>query len=110
MRTAAPIRSSKPPGVLEAGAPHRQSQLGDDVEPAHPLRAECKSDVNEAMRIADLLAHSLSRSSFVPPAAIQELRNPRTSRQLVCEISQCSCGLPFWPKAGNRQKEEPRIS
>lgn len=35
-----------------------------------------KSDVNDAMRNADLLAHSLIRSSFVPPAAIQELRNP----------------------------------
>lgn len=74
MRTATPMRSSKPPGVLEADAPHRRSQLRVDVEPASmPGR---KSDVNDAMRNADLLAHSLIRSSFVPPAAIQELRNP----------------------------------
>ena len=31
-----------------------------------------KTDVNDAMWIADLLAHGLIRSSFVPPAPIQE--------------------------------------
>jgi transposase len=31
-----------------------------------------KSDVNDAMWIADLLAHGLIRSSFVPPTAIHE--------------------------------------
>ena len=31
-----------------------------------------KTDVNDAMWIADLLAHGLIRSSFVPPARIQE--------------------------------------
>jgi transposase len=50
-----------------------------------------KTDVNDAMWIADLVAHGLIRSSFVPPAAIQELRDlTRTRKQLVREISQHS--------------------
>jgi transposase len=45
--------------------------------------------VNDATRIADLLAHGLIRSSFVPPAAIQELRDlTRTRKQLTREIAQ----------------------
>lgn len=48
-----------------------------------------KTDVNDAMWIADLLAHGLIRPSFVPPARIQELRDlTRTRKQLVREISQ----------------------
>ncbi len=48
-----------------------------------------KSDVNDAMWIADLLAHGLIRSSFVPPAPIQELRDlTRTRKQLVREAAQ----------------------
>lgn len=48
-----------------------------------------KTDVNDAMWIADLLAHGLIRSSFVPPARIQELRDlTRTRKQLVREIAQ----------------------
>ena len=48
-----------------------------------------KSDVNDATWIADLLAHGLIRSSFVPPAPIHELRDlTRTRKQLVREISQ----------------------
>lgn len=48
-----------------------------------------KTDVNDAMWIADLLAHGLIRSSFVPPARIQELRDlTRTRKQIVREISQ----------------------
>lgn len=48
-----------------------------------------KTDVNDAMWIADLLAHGLIRSSFVPPARIQDLRDlTRTRKQLVREISQ----------------------
>lgn len=48
-----------------------------------------KTDVNDAMWIADLLAHGLIRSSFVPPARIQQLRDlTRTRKQLVREISQ----------------------
>jgi transposase len=48
-----------------------------------------KTDVNDAMWIADLLAHGLIRSSFVPPTPIQELRDlTRTRKQLVREIAQ----------------------
>lgn len=48
-----------------------------------------KTDVNDAAWIADLLAHGLIRSSFVPPQPIQELRDlTRTRKQLVREISQ----------------------
>jgi transposase len=48
-----------------------------------------KSDVNDAMWIADLLAHGLIRGSFVPPAPIQEVRDlTRTRKQLVREIAQ----------------------
>ncbi|MBI4265706.1 MAG: IS110 family transposase [Acidobacteria bacterium] len=48
-----------------------------------------KSDVNDATWIADLLAHGLIRSSFVPPAPIQTLRDlTRTRRQLVQEIAR----------------------
>jgi transposase len=48
-----------------------------------------KTDVNDAMWIADLLAHGLIRSSFVPPVAIHELRDlTRTRKQLVREVAQ----------------------
>ena len=48
-----------------------------------------KSDVNDATWIADLLAHGLIRSSFVPPGPIQELRDlTRTRKQLVREAVQ----------------------
>ena len=48
-----------------------------------------KSDVNDATWIADLLAHGLIRSSFVPPAPIQALRDlTRTRKQLVGEIAR----------------------
>ena len=50
-----------------------------------------KTDVNDAMWIADLLAHGLIRDSFVPPTQIQELRDlTRTRKQLVREIGQHS--------------------
>jgi len=45
--------------------------------------------VNDAMWIADLLAHGLIRGSFVPPTPVQELRDlTRTRKQLVREIAQ----------------------
>jgi transposase len=45
--------------------------------------------MNDATWIADLLAHGLIRSSFVPPAPIQELRDlTRTRRQLVHEVAR----------------------
>jgi transposase len=48
-----------------------------------------KSDVNDATWLADLLAHGLIRASFVPPQAIQELRDlTRTRKQLTREIVQ----------------------
>jgi transposase len=48
-----------------------------------------KSDVNDATWLADLLAHGLIRSSFVPPRPIYELRDlTRTRKQLVREIGQ----------------------
>ena len=47
-----------------------------------------KTDVNDAMWLADLLAHGLIRASFVPPAAVQELRTlTRTRKQFVRERS-----------------------
>lgn len=48
-----------------------------------------KTDVSDAAWIADLLAHGLVRSSFVPPAPVQELRDlTRTRKQLVREVAQ----------------------
>lgn len=48
-----------------------------------------KTDVNDATWIADLLAHGLIRSSFVPPEAVQELRDlTRTRKQLVRELAR----------------------
>jgi transposase len=48
-----------------------------------------KTDVNDAMWIADLLAHGLVHASFVPPTAIQELRDlTRTRKQLVRELAR----------------------
>jgi len=43
-----------------------------------------KSDQNDAMWLADLLAHGLIRASYVPPTPVQELRDlTRTRQQLV---------------------------
>jgi transposase len=48
-----------------------------------------KSDLNDASWIADLLAHGLIRSSFVPPQQILELRDlTRTRKQLMREQVQ----------------------
>lgn len=48
-----------------------------------------KTDVSDAAWLADLLAHGLIRSSFVPPAPIQQLRDlTRTRKQLVREVAQ----------------------
>lgn len=45
-----------------------------------------KTDVNDAMWIADLLAHGLIRGSFVPEQPVQEMRAlTRTRKQLVRE-------------------------
>jgi transposase len=48
-----------------------------------------KSDTKDATWLADLLAMGLIRSSFVPPAPVQELRDlTRTRKQLVREIAR----------------------
>ena len=48
-----------------------------------------KSDVTDAVWIADLLAHGLIRPSFVPPTAVQELRDlTRTRKQLMAELAR----------------------
>lgn len=48
-----------------------------------------KTDVNDAMWLADLLAHGLVRASFVPESAVQQLRAlTRTRKQLVREKNQ----------------------
>lgn len=48
-----------------------------------------KTDVKDAVWIADLLAHGLIRASLVPPEPIQELRDlTRTRKQLVAERTQ----------------------
>jgi transposase len=53
-----------------------------------------KTDVNDAQWIAELLAHGLIRSSFVPPQPIQEVRDlTRTRKQLAREISQHSARI-----------------
>jgi transposase len=50
-----------------------------------------KSDVNDAVWLADLLAHGLIRGSFVPPRPIQELRDlTRTRKQLARQVSQAT--------------------
>ena len=44
------------------------------------------TDVNDAVWLADLLAHGLIRPSFVPPPAVQALRDlTRTRKQLTRE-------------------------
>lgn len=48
-----------------------------------------KSDVKDAQWIADLFAYGMIRGSFVPPPAVQELRDlTRTRKQLVRERVQ----------------------
>ena len=48
-----------------------------------------KTDVNDAMWIADLVAHGLIRASFVPEQPIQELRDlTRTRKQFVRQHTQ----------------------
>lgn len=48
-----------------------------------------KSDQKDAEWLAELLAHGLVRSSFVPPQPIQELRDlTRTRKQLTREVVQ----------------------
>lgn len=68
-----------------------------------------KTDVNDAMWIADLLAHGLIRSSFVPPAAIHELRDlARTRKQLVREVAQHTLRIQKgWRASSSRKSASP---
>lgn len=53
-----------------------------------------KTDVKDAIWLADLLAHGLIRGSFVPPQPVEELRQlTRTRKQMVREASQHSLRL-----------------
>jgi len=53
-----------------------------------------KTDVKDAIWLANLLAHGLIRGSFVPPQPVEELRQlTRTRKQLVREVSQHSLRL-----------------
>ena len=48
-----------------------------------------KTDVNDAMWLADLLAHGLVQGSFIPPEPIQEARDlTRTRTQLTRELAR----------------------
>src|SRR5512132_1819655 len=75
--------------LLEAGVAH----LGDGefelvlANAAHVKNVPGrKTDVNDAMWLAELLAHGLIRASFVPDTQTQEMRNLlRTRKQLVRE-------------------------
>jgi transposase len=61
-----------------------------------------KSDMTDAAWIADLLAHGLIRSSFVPPAQIQELRDlTRTRKQLIGEIARHTLRIQKTLEDGN---------
>jgi hypothetical protein len=42
-----------------------------------------KTDVNDAMWLAELLAHGLIRASFVPDARTQEMRKPAAHAQAI---------------------------
>jgi transposase len=63
-----------------------------------------KSDVNDASWLADLLAHGLIRPGFVPPAAIQELRDlTRTRKQLTRESRAAFAANPSGSGRSKRQ-------
>jgi transposase len=61
-----------------------------------------KTDVADAVWLADLLAHGLIRGSFVPPVQIQELRDlTRTRTQLVREVARHTQRLQKTLEDGN---------
>lgn len=47
-----------------------------------------KTDVNDAMWLADLLAHGFVRASLVPPVAVQELRTLKPDARILRERGQ----------------------
>ncbi len=61
-----------------------------------------KTDVNDAMWLADLMAHGLVRGSFVPPAEVQEARElTRTRTQLMREVAQHTQRIQKMLEKGN---------
>jgi transposase len=61
-----------------------------------------KTDVNDAQWLAELLAHGLIQASFVPPPAVQELRDlTRTRKQLTREIARHTLRLEKTLEDGN---------
>ena len=53
-----------------------------------------KSDTNDARWLADLLAHGMVRSSFVPPEPIRALRDlTRTRQQLMRQVAERRASL-----------------
>jgi hypothetical protein len=61
-----------------------------------------KTDVNDAMWLADLLAHGLIRSSFVPPMAVQARRDlTRARKQLMRKRSRTFSGSTKTLQAAN---------
>jgi transposase len=61
-----------------------------------------KTDVNDAQWLAELLAHGLIHASFVPPPAVQELRDlTRTRKQLMREIARHTLRLQKTLDDGN---------
>ena len=68
-----------------------------------------KSDTNDATWIADLLALGLIRSSFVPPAPIQALRDlTRTRKQLVRELARHTQRIQKTPEDARPQAHRSR--
>ena len=68
-----------------------------------------KSDKTDATWLADLLALGLIRSSFVPPAPIQELRDlTRTRKQLVRELSRHTQRIQKTLEDANLKRSEER--
>ena len=82
-------------GAPSNGRPYRDHILDDGefalvlANAAHVKNVPGrKTDVNDAMWLAELLAHGLIRASFVPDTQTQEMRNLlRTRKQLVREQS-----------------------
>src|SRR6516225_853469 len=71
-----------------------------------------KTDVNDAMWLADLLAHGLIRGSFVPDQQTQEMRDPGLRRgRLCCAPASSWCGRPAAISSGcKRHSKMPTSS
>jgi Transposase len=71
-----------------------------------------KTDVNDAMWLAELLAHALIRASFVPDTQTQDMRNLlRTHKQLVREqFEPCAAGAKDAGRRQPRCRHRPRAA